>query len=415
MQRRLTLAEAGEPQTAQLTEDEAAALTATGLAIAQRTAIVGQWQVAADRKVGTLQVGPDLQVTVTPKVLIERIVFMMGYARDPTFWRDAPVSLPQREDLPEALAHSFHRFATKAIEQGLLHGYRTVDDSLHVVRGRIRTDDQLRLRYEMPLPIEVRYDEFTPDIAENQVLLAATLRLLRMPQVAPATRVGLHRLRLLLADVTPPQNGSPLPSWRPSRLNGRYQPALHVAGLIIAASSFEQHGAGRAIGVSGFMFDAWKIFEDFVCVALAEAMPDPSGRAEYQHRGRLDVAGAIRIEPDFTWWHGTQPVAVVDAKYKAETSTRFPNADTYQVLAYCTALGLDDGHLVYSKGEAEPRSYQVTNSRITLHCHALDLNTSPPMLLTQMRVLAGHIRRQTLFNYSGRQGCPHGVQAKASR
>lgn len=243
----------------------------------------------------------------------------------------------------------------------------------------------------MPLPVEVRYDEFTPDIAENQILLAATLRLLRMPQVAPATRAALHRLRLVLADVTPPQNGSPLPSWRPSRLNGRYQPALHVAGLIITASSFEQRGACRAIEVSGFVFDAWKIFEDFVCVALAEAMPDPSGRAEYQHRGRLDVAGAIRIEPDFTWWHGTQPVAVVDAKYKAEKSSRFPNADTYQVLAYCTALGLDDGHLVYAKGKAEQRSYRVRRSPVSLHCHTLDLAASPLDLLNQVRSIAGRI------------------------
>ncbi|MEO6500535.1 MAG: restriction endonuclease [Jatrophihabitantaceae bacterium] len=392
MQRRLTLAETGEPQTAQLTEDEAAALTATGLAIAQRTAIVGKWQVAAARKVGTLQVGPDLQVTVAPKVLIERLVFMMGYVRDPTFWRDAPVALPQHDDLPEALAHTFHRFATKAIEQGLLHGYRTVDDSLHVVRGRIRTDDQLRLRHQMPLPIEVRYDEFTPDIAENQILLAATLRLLRMPQVAPATRAGLHRLRLLLADVTPFRNGSPLPSWRPSRLNRRYQPALHVAQLIITASSFEQLGASREIEVSGFLFDAWKIFEDFACVALAEAMADPSGRVEYQHRGRLDIDGAIAIEPDFTWWHGTRPVVVVDAKYKTAKSLRFPNADTYQVLAYCTALGLNDGHLVYAKGEAQQRDYRVRCSAITIHAHALNLAASPQSLLSQMGAVAERIR-----------------------
>jgi len=40
-----------------------------------------------------------------------------------------------------------------------------------------------------------------------------------------------------------------------------------------------------------------------------------------------------------------RPGAVVDAKYKAERASGFPNADLYQMLAYCTALGLRDGHL----------------------------------------------------------------------
>jgi 5-methylcytosine-specific restriction enzyme subunit McrC len=111
-----------------------------------------------------------------------------------------------------------------------------------------------------------------------------------------------------------------------------------------------------------------------------------------QHRGNLDTDGRISIEPDFTWWHGTQPVAVVDAKYKAEKSSRFPNADTYQMLAYCTALGLDDGHLVYAKGEAEEQSYYVLRSPIVIHCHALDLGGTPQELQDQVGRIAKRIR-----------------------
>ncbi len=98
MQRQLTLAETGEPQTAQLTEDEAAALTATGLAIVQRTAALGEWHVAADRKVGTLQVGPDLQVTVTPKVKEPATVVLP--LNTPALLSDRPVG-----SAPEASAN----------------------------------------------------------------------------------------------------------------------------------------------------------------------------------------------------------------------------------------------------------------------------------------------------------------------
>ena len=50
-----------------------------------------------------------------------------------------------------------------------------------------------------------------------------------------------------------------------------------------------------------------------------------------------------------------RPRAVIDAKYKAEKPAGYPNADLYQMLAYCTALRLSDGHLVYAKGSAEQR------------------------------------------------------------
>lgn len=392
--RRPSLAEDGPPCPARLSEDEAEALRISGLVKPVRTAVADDWLLVADRKVGTIRVGADLQVSVTPKVEIGRLVFMMGYARDPTFWRDSSVYLPEHEDLPEALAHTFQRLATVALEQGLLCGYRTIDDSIHVVRGRIRTDDQLRLRYLMPLPIEVRYDDFTVDIAENQMLLAATLLLLRMPDLSNDVRSSLHRLRFQLADVTPPAGGMRLPAWQPTRLNLRYQPALRVADLILAAASFEQvHQRDRETEVSGFAFDAWRIFEDFVCVALGEAMSKTEqGQAELHHPDHLDELSTILIEPDFTWWHGSTCRAVVDAKYKAEKSLRFPNADIYQLLAYCTALGLDDGHLIYAKGEAQARSYRLRNSPVTVHCHTLDLAATPHELLAQVAEIGRRVR-----------------------
>ena len=35
------------------------------------------------------------------------------------------------------------------------------------MRGRIRFDDQIRRRFGIPLPVELRYDEFTDDILLN--------------------------------------------------------------------------------------------------------------------------------------------------------------------------------------------------------------------------------------------------------
>jgi 5-methylcytosine-specific restriction enzyme subunit McrC len=46
----------------------------------------------------------------------------------------------------------------------------------------------LRRRFGLPLPVEIRYDEFPTDIAENQLLRAAADRMLRLLRVSPDAR-----------------------------------------------------------------------------------------------------------------------------------------------------------------------------------------------------------------------------------
>jgi 5-methylcytosine-specific restriction enzyme subunit McrC len=77
---------------------------------------------------------------------------MMGYARDPAFWKDESVLLDVEEDLPFALAEAFRRQAVKALEQGVLHGYREHDDILAVLRGRLRSSDQMKRRFGLGIP-----------------------------------------------------------------------------------------------------------------------------------------------------------------------------------------------------------------------------------------------------------------------
>jgi len=91
------------------------------------------------------------------------------------------------------------------------------------------------------------------------------------------------------------------------------------------------------------------------------------------------------------WKIGGSPVAVVDAKYKAEKLTGYPNADLYQLLAYCTVLGLRAGHLIYAKGNENAARHIVRRSGIEIFCHAVDLDQAPDLLLTRMGDLARKI------------------------
>ncbi|MEU1087533.1 hypothetical protein ACFYPN_06890 [Streptomyces sp. NPDC005576] len=175
-----------------------------------------------------------------------------------------------------------------------------------------------------------------------------------------------------------------MPRWRPTRLNVRYQPALRLAELVLRSASVEHLPGG--VTVSGFLFHMPKVFEDFVTVALREALADADGYCRLQAGHHLDEQDSIRIVPDLVHYtsNGT-PVGVADAKYKAEKQGGFPEADLYQMLAYCTALGLPVGHLTYAKGNAPRVTLQVRHAGITIHQHALDLNQQPTSLLAEVR------------------------------
>lgn len=386
--RHLQLTEGAAPQAVELTTEEAEAISRLELATATRTGMPNVWDIAATSKIGVARLG-ELQITVRPKIGIHRLVFLMGYAQSPSFWRDPNVELDPAADLFSAVADAFARQAVRALDQGLLHGYRTIEDVLPVLRGRVREAEQVGRRFGRMVPLEIRYDDFIVDVAENQLLLAAVLRLLRLPGLSRAARRTLLRIRLQLADVTPLAPGSQMPRWKPSRLNASYQPALRFAELVLTAKSFDQRVGSLA--VTGFVFDMWRIFEDFICIALREAMAAYGGRSELQHRTHLDQAAAVPMRPDYVWSHGGVIRVVADAKYKAEKPAGFPQADLYQLLAYCTVLGLADGHLIYAKGE-DVRAHSIARSDVRIHCHTLDLSAVPVAILDQVSDIASRLQ-----------------------
>lgn len=127
-------------------------------------------------------------------------------------------------------------------------------------------------------------------------------------------------------------------------------------------------------------------------VAVAERLHTGYGGAAHrQFPWHLDESSAVSIRPDLVWKVRGAPAAVLDAKYKRENPQGHPKADLYQMLAYCTALGLPRGHLIYAKGNAEPATHAVRRTGVEIVCHALDLTRPPQRLLDQIAELAGQL------------------------
>lgn len=377
-----------------LTPQQARALAATGAVTAVPGWDAGTWTVTAASWVGVLHT-EGVEVRIRPRIAIARLIFLLGYTQDPRAWREDPVGLDDQADLWPAMAQVFVRQANRALERGLLQGYRTEESAHLVLRGRLREADQLRLHPGLAVPLEVRFDEYDVDIAENQLLRAATQRLLKLPRMPPAAVRHLRQVRSKLADVSALVAGQPLPPTRPSRLNARYQPALVLARMVLRARSIDVLNAG--VRATGFLVDMNTLFEDFVTVSLTEALAADGGRCVPQSHHVLDEAHLVKLRPDLVWFaRGGAPAAVVDAKYKAQASTGYPNADVYQLLAYCTALRLRVGHLVYAEGEGLTKTVRINHAGITVNQHALDLTSPAPVILAQIAALADEMRRDAV-------------------
>lgn len=346
--------------------------------------------IAPRRKVGVARVGPVV-LRIHPKVPIQRLFWLLGFTAD-RHWRSGVVPFAVTDELVVAIADAFLRQVEPALGEGPLQGYHEVDDALNVLRGRVREQEQLRRRFGIPVPIFVRYDEFDTDIAENQILRTAADRLRLLPGLSGVVRTRLRHVDATLAGAALLRHGRPIPAWRPTRLNQRFHLALWLAELIIRQTSLDQPRG--TVQADGFVVDMAKVFEDFVTTALGSAPEAFAGTGVAQRRLWLDEGSTIPIQPDLTWLRDGVPVAVIDAKYKAEKPSGFPNADVYQMLAYCTALGLTEGHLVYAKGNDAERSAVIRHARIAICCHALDLDAPPDVLLSQVDQLAKSIGSQ---------------------
>ena len=334
----------------------------------------------------------ELSVLVRPKIEIPQLLSLACYAMSGLRLREEFFDYPDEYALPDVLALALSSAAARAFSRGLLHGYRTEEEALHGVRGRIMFDEQIRRRFGIAVPVEVSYDEFTDDILANRLVKAAAHRLGQLRPRTSQARSALGRVAGLLDNVSlVPFSPRDVPDVRTERLNAHYGEVIALSRLILRHGAYES-GRGT-VRASGFLMDMNVVFQEFVIVALRESLGIPDGRIFGERTIRsLDTSGKVHLRPDLTWWEGSRCVFVGDVKYKNLTGRSVPNSDMYQLLAYSTALDLPGGLLVYAKDEAEARTYHVRHSGAVLEVEALDISGTLDQALARVELLADKVR-----------------------
>lgn len=344
-------------------------------------------------RVGVVVVG-ETRYEVKPKLSISQLFFLMSFGQRDFFLESSFQA--EENSLWGLIARVFYAYTHRAVGRGLIYDYVSTNDALPLVKGTIRVSDQMARRSVVPLPLEVTYDDYSPNIVENKILKTALKRVQMLPGIQPDIRRYLRQLEIDFAEVDTLPRGSAVPHWTSNRRNLHYQPALKLARMILQSMSPSERTGEHSM--LAFVVNLPQVFEDFLEAQLREYYRGISGRivqVSAQNSSYLDREKLIKIRPDLSFRSAGQVVAIADAKYKVgDLNKSASNNDIYQLITYCKHFGLPEGHLIIAgsvSGQKGRTVHHLPNVGVTLTSHYLDLSQDSDQVIEQVRDLARNI------------------------
>lgn len=374
-----------QPTPERLSQSELDQVLASGLVEVRPLRDEGLYELRPGSTVGAA-VLPSIRLLIQPKLPLDNLFFMLGYGAGLTSWRVDRFPFAQDGDLLRAIGWMYEAEVRSALLGGLTRGYQAREETLSTLRGRIDIGAQVRRRQHQPFPLECRYDEYTADTDLNRVLKAAVLRLLRIPGLDPDLARSLRfRLHSFEEIATTEYSPAIVPDLTFNRLNERWEAAARLAQLILRGHSVRD-AEGRVLG-TGFTVDMNRLFERFVEAVVREVSMRAGWRVEAQQERKLSAR--VTMKPDLLLSRGGADFAVADVKYKAPDQG-WTHPDLYQMLAYCTALDLPSGLLIYA-GDAPPQSHVVERSGVRIEIDGLHLGGPREELLKRTHQIGGRL------------------------
>src|ERR1700722_6118855 len=307
----------------------------------------------------------------------------------------------QRETLLEILIRLFSEKLVDAVRQGMPRRYIQHADDLPVLRGRLDITRQFTVLAAEPSRLACRYDALTTDIALNQIMKAAVVRLARVVRTAD-NQCRLRELAFAYADVAEvPISALCWDRVILDRTNSRWRELLNLARLLLG-DRFQTTSAG---GIDGFslLFEMNTLFEEYVARMLKRALAETDLRVVSQG-GRLycleteDRSGLFQTRPDILVKRGDEVVQIIDTKWKRiagrmdDPKRGVSQGDVYQMMAYgqlykCDRLTLlYPHHTAINRGDGVHAAHQVTGSSHRLETATIDIGRGD-MLSERLRAI----------------------------
>lgn len=328
----------------------------------------GRYRLTPTGHVGTI-VLPTRRLVIRPKIPLANLFHLLDPANPPPVIDDRAETVLGTEAL-NFLAGRLARLLAERTAAGLHRGYAERSERGAFLQGRLDVAAQVRDGGARKDALHCRYEEFTADVPCNRVPKAVAELVLRSPlageRARSAVRQALGGFDGIQAAALGPDSFAEV---EPGRLTETYRPLLDLCRLL--ADGLAPAGCEGATVCPAFLLDMERVFEGYVTRGIVEAF---AGRGRYRvdvqprHVANRPVAGQpdIHLRPDVVLARDGRPEVVVDAKWKDLAGAAVVTDDIYQVLAYCTALGVSRGTLVYPGRRDRAWDYEMIGTPIRL-------------------------------------------------
>lgn len=326
-------------------------------AIHVRRSVHGGSEVRVVDAIGVIQVG-DKVLAVHPKVPGDHVLQLLAEGGALPRMSESPVAVGTGEHLFDLLARWLVVSSEEVLRGDLIRDYRTHDETLTYVRGRIdvrRT--ALRLLGGRPELI-CEYDDLDVDTPVNRVLLAAIRIVTRSPLAQATTRSRANRLIGHFNGVT---------ETKPDDLSAQVEPrtwyyrqALSLAKLILRGSAVDL--AAGDTPASAFLLRTPEHVEAGVRSLLSSRLsPDHS----VTKKGLALPPTRKTLNPDLVFDGGN---CVGDVKYQLQGGD-WDTAHLYQAVTFATGFRAEHALvLTFTTGPPPRPPLKVGNVGLTNIC-----------------------------------------------
>lgn len=319
-------------------------------------------------------------------------------------------------DLPTLLAKVLIDRTHRLLRQGLDRGYLEIQDDTRTPRGRLCLGEMVKRQTRIRGVAVCDFDELTPDVLHNQILLETLIRLASSDRLDRYVRHDLLLTTRRMGGVSRIRLTPDLfKRVQLSRNTAQYGLLMHISELLFHDLMPDtQGGSRRFLGIAHDQIRMAALFEEFLRKFYGIELGEGSARAEIMAWDATSPAPADLgylpvMKTDITIRLPGQ-VVVIDAKYYPRHlvtnqygSERLISGHLYQLCTYLAHVGLRDktenisGMLIYPQnGEPVKIHYHLLGYPVTIA--SIDLSAAWTDIHDHLLALARSTATETKFH-----------------
>lgn len=306
------------------------------------------------RYVGVIRTSDGTILEILPKIFQEielkecaeesraLLVKMLEHAGLISLRKSSTASLAENSfSLLEVFIKLFLVEVTSVLRSGLQRDYQHEKNNLNCLRGKIYFPKHIKRNSTSAHKLYCRYNDYNVNCLENQLLLAALKKVVRITNSHANKKLCLQLIPQFLGISQPLfVNKTTFTKCRSDRTMKRYREALTLCRLILLSPPTPHIGQTQTEAI---LFDMATLFEKTV-ESTFKKLPSTNELCCQDNLNWFQGLGAPR--PDFTITLNDTTI-VADAKWKLTRNTQPTKPDQYQIFSYMQLVGAHWGILIY--------------------------------------------------------------------